>query len=390
METTPPGLTFYQHLQKIPDPRGAQGKQFPWDFLLTVLSAALTAGQRQLSEIHAWVQAHGNELVAHWGQAVPRLPSYATLRRVAVQVDVQQVERAVAAHSQQSADSLAASARVGSAEPGRDLQGQALDGKTVRGPLAHGEPRTDLVSLVRHEDGQVLAQARIPCGHREQTVVSQVLVGRDLRGIVITVDALHTHPALAQQIRDQHGDYLMIVKRNQPQLWEDIATLFQAPPLPRDVEDRCQTRTVQKGHGRLEIRTLTASALLADYVHWPGAYWVLQRTCQRQILKTGRQTQEVTYGITSLDPSRVSLKRVEQLWRGHWTVENKVHYVRDVTLGEDTCPVHRGQAPQVLAALRNGVLNLLRQAGWRNIAAALRHYAASAAETLTLLGVGFS
>ena len=383
-------MTFYQHLRNISDPRGAQGKQFPWDFLLTVLSAALTAGQRRLSEIHAWVQAHGDELVAHWGSAVPRLPSYATLRRVVLQVDVQQVESAVAAHGQQCADSLAASALAGPAGPGRDMQGQALDGKTVRGPLAHGEPRTDLVSLVRHEDGQVLAQARIPPQRGEPAVVSQVLAGRDLTGIVITVDALHTHPALAQQIRDQHGDYLMIVKRNQPQLWEAIDILFQAPPLPRDIEDRCQTRTVQKGHGRLEIRTLTASALLADYVNWPGAYWVLQRTCQRQILKTGRQSQEVTYGITSLEPSRASLERVEQLWRGHWTIENKVHYVRDVTLGEDTCLVHRGQAPHVLAALRNGVLNLLRQAGWRNIAAALRHYAASATETLALLGVGVS
>ena len=390
METTPPDLTFYQHLRNIADPRGAQGKQFPWDFLLTLLSAALATGQRRLSEIHAWVQAHGDELLAPWGQRVPRLPSYATLRRVVVQVDVQQVETAVAAHSQQLPDPGLASAPACPAEPGSALQGQALDGKTARGPLAHGEPRTDLVSLVRHRDGRVLAQARVPLLRREQTVVPQLLAGRDLTGVVITVDALHTHPALAQQILDQHGAYLMIVKRNQPQVWEAIDILFQSPPLPCDLEDRCQSRTVNKGHGRLEIRTLTASALLADYVNWPGAYWVLQRTCQRQILKTGRQSQEVTYAITSLDPTRASLARVEQLWRGHWTIENKVHYVRDVTFGEDTCPVHRGQAPHVLATLRNGVLNLLRQAGWHNIAAALRHYAASATQTLRLLGVGFS
>lgn len=382
--------TFYQHLQTIADPRAAKGKQYPWDFLLTLMSAALAAGQRRLSEIHDWVQAHGEELLAAWADSVARLPSYATLRRVVLQVDVQQVEAAVAAYSQQLSDPLSVSSPSLPAGRGSDLRGQALDGKTVRGPLAHGEPRTDLVSLVQHGDGRVLAQARIPLPVPEQTVVPQVLAGRDLTAVVITVDALHTHPALAQQILDQHGDYLMIVKRNQPQLWEAIDVLFQAPPLSRDIEDRCQIRTVSKGHGRLEIRTLTASALLADYVNWPGAYWVLQRTCQRRILKTGRQSQEVTYAITSLDPARASLERVEQLWRGHWTIENKVHYVRDVTLGEDTCPVHRGQAPQVLAALRNGVLNLLRHAGWHSIAAALRHYAASATKTLTLLGVGFS
>jgi predicted transposase YbfD/YdcC len=386
----PTATTFYQHLQTIADPRAAKGRQYPWDFLLVLISAALAAGQRHLSEISDWVQAHGDELRAAWASSVSRLPSYATLRRVVLQVDVQQVEAAVAAHSQQLPDLPAGPAVPPTAVGGSHVQGQALDGKTVRGPLAHGERRTDLVSLVRHGDGRVLAQARVPPAQREQTVVAQILAGRDLRGVVITVDALHTHPALAQQILNQHGDYLMIVKHNQPQLWEAIDILFQAPPLPRDIEDRRQIRTVQKGHGRLEVRNLAASALLADYVNWPGAYWVLQRTTQRRRLKTGQQSEEVAYGITSLDPSRASLERVEQLWREHWTIENKVHYVRDVTLGEDACPIHRGQAPQVLAALRNGVLNVLRHLGWQNIAAALRHFMTSVTELLTVLGVGVS
>jgi hypothetical protein len=234
-----------------------------------------------LSEINDWVQAHGDELRAAWAHTVPRLPSYVTLRRVVLRVEVQQVEAAVAAYSQQLPDPLLLSSASFSAGCGSGLQGQALEGKTVRGPLAHGEPRTDLVSLVRHGDGRVLAQARIPTSLREQTVVPQVLAGRDLTGRVIAVDARHTHSALAQQILDQHGDDLMIVKRNQPQLWEAVDILFQAPPLSRDIEDWCQTWTVHQGHGRLEIRTLAASALLADYVNWPGVYWVLQRTCQQ-------------------------------------------------------------------------------------------------------------
>ena len=84
------------------------------------------------------------------------------------------------------------------------------------------------------------------------------------------------------------------------------------------------------------------------------------------------------------------MEQVEQFWRGHGTIENRVHYVRDESMGEDRCQVHTGQAPQALAALRNGVLNAIRPSGWKNVAAALRHFEASAVEALALLGVGVS
>jgi len=95
---------------------------------------------------------------------------------------------------------------------------------------------------------------------------------------------------------------------------------------------------------------------------------------------------EVTYGLTSLSRERVKLQHVEFFWRGHWTIENRDHYVRDVTLGEDHCQVHTGSAAQALAALRNGVLTALRHQGWENIAAAHRHYGASVQKALTLIG----
>jgi predicted transposase YbfD/YdcC len=114
---------------------------------------------------------------------------------------------------------------------------------------------------------------------------------------------------------------------------------------------------------------------------------VLRRTCQRIKLKTGEVSEEVTYGITSLGWQEASAAQVEALWRGHWGIENRVHYVRDVTLGEDAGQIHVGSAPQALAALRNGLLSLLRSKGVTNIADALRHYAASVPDIFALIGV---
>lgn len=105
------------------------------------------------------------------------------------------------------------------------------------------------------------------------------------------------------------------------------------------------------------------------------------------MVKTGEVTRSVTYGLTSVSPEEAGAADLERLWRGHWVIENRVHYVRDVTLGEDAGQAAGGSTPQVLAALRNAVLGLLRRQGWSNIPDALRTYAASVQAALHLIGV---
>ncbi len=104
-------------------------------------------------------------------------------------------------------------------------------------------------------------------------------------------------------------------------------------------------------------------------------------------MTTGKVSREVTYGVTSLAPEEASAEEMEGLWRGHWGIENKVHYVRDETMGEDRGQMRRGQAAQALAALRNGLLSLLRSQGVTRIADALRHHGSSVEEALALIGV---
>ena len=113
----------------------------------------------------------------------------------------------------------------------------------------------------------------------------------------------------------------------------------------------------------------------------------MRRTCERQSIRTGKTSRAVSFGLTNLPRAETSARLLETLWRGHWTIESQSHYVRDVTLGEDRNHMRTGQAPQALAALRNGLIGLWRRAGWTNIADAVRATAASVAAALTFIGV---
>jgi predicted transposase YbfD/YdcC len=264
------------------------------------------------------------------------------------------------------------------------LRAQAVDGKAVRGAGMHG-PRPHLVSLVTHDGTRVLAQRAVVDKRHESSAVGPLLQAHDLAGSVTTMDAGLTQRKLARQILAQGGEYLMVVKRNQRQLYDELVLFFQRPPLPCEAPWRV-VQTLTKGHGRLETRRLTCTADLDDYLTWPGVQQVLRRACERIVLKTGEVTRSVTYGLTSLAPRATTPAQLEGFWRGHWTIENRTHYVRDVTMGEDAGQAYRGSTPQALAALRNGILTLLRCRGWTNIADALRTYAASLLEALKLIG----
>lgn len=377
--------TLWQALKDIPDPRHAHGTRYPWLFLLTLLCAALLAGKRKLSEVSDWVQWNGDEIRNAWPTPLPNLPSYATLRRTLLGVDIHILEQVVTAHAQ----TLTRSERpLAPPHVPPVLWPQAVDGKTLRGTLKYGPAAaTQLVSLVQHVPVRVLAQHRVGQKTNEIMAVLKLLEGRNLRHTVTTLDALLTQKSIARLILKQHGDYLMVVKTNQPELWAAIELLFRQPPwLPRERgAERVQTQNT--GHGRLERRTLEASTWLNAYLDWPGVQQVLRRTCYRKELKTGKVSRTVTYGLTSLSPERASVKQLEQYWRGHWTIENCVHYVRDETMGEDRCQVHSGATAQVLAALRNAIMNAVRQRGWNNIAAAIRYFGSSPKRAFELVGV---
>lgn len=180
----------------------------------------------------------------------------------------------------------------------------------------------------------------------------------------------------------------MVVKANQPTLHADLALVWQLPPwqAAHQAPETQQHRTVEKGHGRLERRVLETSSALNEYLEWPAVQQLLRRTSRRICLSTGEVSETTTYAITSLPPHLADATQLEAFWRAHWTIENRVHYVRDVTLGEDACRIHTANAPQALAALRNALLSLFRAHGWPYITDAMRHYAAAPERVLRLIG----
>ena len=379
---TPQYRDFRAALSAVPDPRKRRGQRYPWPVLLTLIAAALVSGQQGMRAIGQWVAEHAEELGPMLDLAPGRVPSAATLRRAVRTVDLIALEAHIAAFVA-ALPPPPPPAAAASPTP-LPWVGQAIDGKAVRGANRHGAA-VHLVSLVRHDDGRVLGQVAVADKSNEITAAPRLLARRNLRGTVTTMDALLTQRDLATQILAQGGHYLMIAKANQPELLATITALFATPPLPETADAADAATTCDKGHGRLDLRTLECSAALNAYLTWPAVGQVLRRTCQRVILKTGVIEEEISYGVTSLPPRAASAAQVEALWRGHWTIENRVHYVRDVTWGEDAGQVRAGHAPQALAALRNGLLSLLRALGWTQIADATRHYGAFALRAVTLL-----
>ena len=199
---------------------------------------------------------------------------------------------------------------------------------------------------------------------------------------MVTGDALYCQRELSLRVREQGGDYFWRLKDNQPGVKEAVSLLFSDPPWGDSFD--CVCREGRRGD-QWERRRLWASTALNQYLDWPGLGQVccVERTRRRK----GIETVERAYAITSLPPERADAARLLEIWRGHWGIENRPHWVRDVVFGEDLSQVRTESAPQLLVALRNLVIGMLRLGGVKNIAAALRHYAWKSRETLTLIGL---
>ena len=377
--------TLLDYLSQVPDFRCARGQRFAWSYLLALVAAAVAAGQKHVVAMVDWAQAHRQELLTALGPQRSRLPSPATWRRVLLHIDMAALERQIAAYTAQL-DQLDVTQGGIALGDGTVVRGQAVDGKDVCGASAHGQ-YTFLVSLVRHECAYVLAQAAVARKTNEITAVPALLAGRDLTGTVTTMDALLTQRHIAQQILNQGGHYLMILKQNQPTLYAAARLVFEEPPLPRRPGERLTGR-----HQRQSPWPVGASELGHDHGFERISNLARQRprSCAARAAASMSALAcvetEITYGITSLPTALAGPAQLERIWRGHWTIENRLHYVRDETFGEDRCQVHTGTAAQALVASRNAVVSTLRFHGWSNLAAATRCYAAHPQRAVQLLG----
>jgi len=351
-------------LAEIPDQRESQGKRHALAGMLALGCVATLCGYQNPNAMAEWGRNYGEKYAGLLGFERHGYPATSSWYRILGQVDVEAVEAVLTDWCE----------RVLAALTG---PGVRIDGKTLRGSKRQGASNSHLLSAYAADIGLVLAQQGVDDKTNELGVIDDFLVGLALQGRVVTTDALLTQHTVASQIVEQGGDYVLPVKENQPLTHEAIAAWFERP-APYDWPNG-EARVYEKGHGRLTRWQIETSTALNDYLEWPGLAQVFKITCQVTFPKTGQTRLHTRYGITSLTPDRASPADLLVFTRHHWAIENRLHWVRDVTFAEDRSTLRVGSTPQVMAILRNLALSLLHLQGLFHIASTVRRFAANPA-----------
>jgi predicted transposase YbfD/YdcC len=366
--------TLPQAFAHSPDPRRKQGTRYSVAAILSLAVVAVLANHTSVLAIAEWAECQTRHVRRALGFRRSTTPHQTTIQRLLARLE----PAAGAAAVEHVFDPV-----MPSEVRARGSQGVAVDGKAHRGRLRHGLTSTHpihAVSAFCHDLGGVLAQLVVNAQQHEAelTIASEVIRQIDWQGRVLTGDALYCQQALCTQVVEAGGEYLLSVKKNQPTLLADSMQLFA--PLTAEERSRTGVHTVhplplqtylsvEKGHGRLEERQLRVSSELAGYSSWPYLEQVFEYT--RTWTTKGVRKQQVRYGITSLPAEVSDAARLAALKRGHWQVENGLHWVKDVVLGEDASQTHVGNAADVLAMVRTIAISLLRRDGHRGTPAAL-------------------
>src|SRR5215210_1417173 len=376
MSTQVPSLA--QALSLLTDFRQPKGKRYDLLPILLLCCIAMMCGCTSQSAISDWGRNYSHHWLWRLGFKRSSAPSQSTLHRIFKGIDVLKLESILSDWCQQAFRVIGFSASS-------DLEGASMDGKLLCGSSKQKAAQPHLLAGLSHKLGLVLGQVAVSEKSNEIRAADDLIEMLALEGLVITGDAMFTQRETARKIIAKGGDYLLSVKANQPTLLEDIKQAFTDQWWMSDT--LTHYREVDVYAGRIEERRLKVSTAMQGYSDWPGLRLVLKMERRITNKRTGVMREEEAYAITSLDESRASGEQMLKLWREHWHIENKLHYVRDVSYREDKSQVRAGKIPQVMAALRNAAITMMRMAGETNIAAACRRYAAQPGLAMAIVGL---
>lgn len=373
---TSSSLALVDLLAHIHDFRQSSGKRYSLTSILALAVAAMLCGFKSYSAIAQWGRIYGNELALALGFKDGKTPCAATFCNIFSRLDRLDLETKLASWT----DSL----QILSQEEDY-LEAVSLDGKSLRGSKKQGAPAAHLLSALGHRLGLTLFQVAVEDHTNEIGTVKQLLDSLILKDKLITTDALLTQREVAQTIVQEGGHYIQVVKENHPSLLAQCEAAIEAVAFYPERKDEAKTEDCC--HGRIEERRIITSSVLEDCPVWPGMKQVFK--IERRVIekKTGKESQWEVYGVTSLTKKQARAEKVLEAVRGHWSIENKSHWVRDVIYEEDRSQVRKGSTPQVMAALRNTAIGLMRWSGERCIAAACRRFAAQPWAALALIGI---
>ncbi len=380
--------SLYHAFEQVADGRKKKGRRYPLPLLLTLLLLGKLAGETSVNGIVDWINERQGWLRAqlNWPK---RFPTNSTYSEALARCDAQQIVTAIA-----SVLLKARAVEQCGSEPSR-LQANhqeevlthvAMDGKTLRGTLGHeseGQPAVHLLSLYECQSGIVLTQRAVHSKENEISAAAALVHPALVKGRIISTDAMHTQKKWCACVHGYGGYYLTIVKKNQPQMYQDLVDFFDDPEAEQ--EEWQYAHTVHKGHGRLELREIWSSTQMNDWfeTEWAGVAQVFR--LRRNVKDSDKEREETVYGLTNLPRKKANASRLLAFQQAHWRIENRLHWRRDATLGEDACQIRRTGAPQALAALNGGVLALMDWLHVPNVASQMRHFCAHPLEALQLL-----
>ena len=360
-----------EFLETIPDFRHARGKRYSLGCFVTLMVAARLAGYRGASafaEFAARLEPEQLEAVgAFWSPSRQRFtaPPESTFRYILDQLPPDALDEALRGWTLQHSDPLTP---------------VAVDGKDICGASKQTDgARRIMVAAVEHGSGLVLGQTQVEDKTNEIPAVRQLTRDLDLAGRTVTLDAMHAqHDTARCLLKECHADYVITaIKSNQQTLLDDL----RAIDANEWREGRQWTEDWAKAHGRMEQRRGAVIDLTAKrwdgYGNLYGRKQAIRIERTRIQVKSGHTSHETVYCLTSLSPDHAGPKELLALVRNHWTIENRLHYVRDVTYDEDRCQVRVGNRPRNLACLTNAAISIVRACGrFRYLPQANRHYAA--------------
>ena len=382
--------SLYAAFEQVKDGRGKKGKRYPLALILTLIMLGKLAGETTIEGIIDWINERKKEIqeLLSWPK---RFPAHKTYRCALATCDHQEIGKAIAhvilraraAEQADNAPSRRLSAQGQSCEP---LKQTAVDGKILRGTLKHGrddQPAVHLLSFYECESGIVLDQFCVASKNNEESACLAILHPVLVKGRILSGDSIFSCRKWCATVHVYDGYYLIPIKENNPAVHEQLREFFEDQGIDR--REFQYHKEVNKGHGRLEVREIWTSSQMNEWFEqeWAG---IAQIFVIRRYVKTRhKEREEIVYGLTNLPRKKADAKRLLALNRRHWTIENRLHWRRDVTLGEDGSQVRMQGAPQVLAALNGGILALMDWLGVKNVAKQMRHFCAQPREALQLL-----
>lgn len=355
---------LFEVLESVPDPRRKRGVRHRFSVILFVSVCAVVSGARSFAAIAEWAADAVDGTLRGMGIGAPNA---STIRRALSALSGDGFDTAIGGFL--AGRLAAARAKVAKGKAGVRARRHAIavDGKALRGSR-DGEQRARMVmACLDHDSGVVLGQVEIAEKSNEIPMFTTLLdTIADLTGLVVTADALHAQREHAEYLHGRGAHYMLTVKGNQKTLRNQLAGLpWTDVPIGH--------RETDTSHGRVVTRAYKVVTIAAGII-FPHAAQAIQivRTRKRKG-STKRATRETVYAVTSLTAAQAKPAELARYIRGHWHVENKLHWVRDMTMGEDASRARTGGGPRMMASLRNLAISLLRLTGHTNIAKAIRH-----------------